>query len=288
MDSTTVIQAIMQGLMLGAIYGLIGLGITMVFSVTGLMNFAHGDFMAIAMYLCLGLFTRFQIDPYLSMFLAIPLLFVMGLLVYHFLFRRMIDAEILMVIQMTLGMVFIIESTLLILFTADYANVPNLAHGTRFTMGPFVITGSYLVTFLVGSAVGGALYWMLQYTDLGRQIRAIAQNREAAKLMGIKTARVQMIVFALGIALLGLSGSLTTSIITLQPYMGLDFTLFAFIVFVMGGVGNFLGTLVAGFVLGVAEALGALFIGGHLGGLVPYGLFVLILLFRPQGIMGAR
>jgi len=274
--------------MLGSIYGLIGLGITMVFSVTGLMNFAHGDFMAIAMYLCLALYTRFNLDPYISMLLVIPLLFVMGLLVYHFLFQRMIDAELLMVIQMTLGMVFIIESTLQILFTADYVNVPNFAYGSRFIMGPFVMSGSYLVTFLIGSSVGVALYWMLQYTDLGRQIRAIAQNREAAMLMGIQTHRVQMIVFAMGIALLGLSGSLTTSIITLQPYMGLDFTLFAFIVFVMGGVGNFLGTLVAGFVLGVAEALGALFIGGHMGGLVPYGLFVLILIVRPQGIMGAR
>ncbi len=278
----------MQGLMLGAIYGLIGLGITMVFSVTGLINFAHGDFMAIAMYLCLFLYARFNLDPYLSILLVIPLLFVMGILVYHFLFRRMIDAEILMVIQMTLGLVFIIESSLQFLFTADYTNVPNFAYGSRFTMGPFVISANYLVTFLIGSSVGGALYWMLKYTDLGRQIRAISQNREAAMLMGIRTHRVQTIVFAMGIAILGLSGSLTTSIITLQPYMGLELTLFAFIVFVMGGVGNFLGTLLAGFVLGVAEALGALFIGGHLGGLVPYGLFVLILLLRPQGMMRAR
>jgi branched-chain amino acid transport system permease protein len=106
--------------------------------------------------------------------------------------------------------------------------------------------------------------------------------------MGINTTRIQMIVFAMAIALLGLSGSLTTSILTMEPYMGLELTLFAFIVFVMGGVGNFLGTLVAGYLLGIADAMGSLFIGGHLGAMVPYGLFVLLLLFRPQGILGAK
>ncbi len=288
MEITIVAQAFVQGLMLGAIYGLIGLGITMVFAITGLLNFAHGDFMAIAMYICLALYSRFHIDPYLSMVLAIPLLFGMGLLVYHFLFRRVLKAEILMVIQLTLGMVFVIESGLLLTFTADYESVPNFLHATKFALGPLTVTGSYLMTFLVGGGAGAALYWALQYTDLGRQIRAIAQNKDAAALMGVNSTRIQMIVFALAIALLGLSGCLTTSILTMEPYMGLELTLFAFIVFVMGGVGNFLGTLVAGYLLGIADAMGSLFIGGHLGAMVPYGLFVLMLLFRPQGILGAR
>ncbi|MBW1681225.1 MAG: branched-chain amino acid ABC transporter permease [Deltaproteobacteria bacterium] len=288
MDITIIAQALIQGLMLGAIYGLIGLGITMVYAITGLLNFAHGDFMAIAMYLCLALFTHFNMDPYLSSLIAVPALFVLGLLVYHFLFRRVLKAELLMVVQLTLGMVFIIESSLLLTFTADYESVPNILHAVRFSLGPLSVSGSYLATFLVGGGAGAALYWVLQKTDLGRQIRAISQNKDAATLMGINTTRIQMIVFALAIALLGLSGSLTTSILTMEPYMGLELTLFAFIVFVMGGVGNFLGTLVAGYLLGIADAMGSLFIGGHLGAMVPYGLFVLLLLFRPQGILGAK
>lgn len=288
MDVTIIAQALIQGLMLGAIYGLIGLGITMVYAITGLLNFAHGDFMAIAMYLCLALFARFHVDPYVSALLAVPALFVLGLLVYHFLFRRVLRAELLMVVQLTLGMVFIIESTLLLSFTADYESVPNVLHAVRFMLGPITVSGSYLATFLVGGGAGVALYWVLQRTDLGRQIRAISQNKEAATLMGIHTTRIQMIVFAMAIALLGLAGSLTTSILTIEPYMGLGLTLFAFIVFVMGGVGNFLGTLVAGYLLGIADAMGSLFIGGHLGAIVPYGLFVLMLLIRPQGILGAR
>ena len=288
MEFSIIVQAVIQGLMLGAIYGLIGLGITMVFSVTGLLNFAHGDFMAMAMYLCLALYSHFHIDPYISMLLAVPLLFVIGILIYHFLFRRVLKSEVLMVVQLTLGMVFITESSLLLGFTADYESVPNFLHAKRLILGPMRFGGSYIATFLIGGGVGGFLYWILQKTDLGRQIRAIAQNKDAATLMGINTTRIQMVVFALGIALLGLSGSLTTSILTMEPYMGLEITLFAFIVFVLGGVGNFLGTLVAGYVLGVAEAMGALFIGGHLGTMVPYGLFVIMLLFRPQGILGAR
>ena len=288
MDTTIIVQALIQGIMLGAIYGLIAFGITMVFAITGLLNFAHGDFMAMAMYLCLALYTHFHIDPYMSMLLAVPLLFALGILVYHFLFRRVLKAEVLMVIQLTLGMVFIIESSLLLGFTADYESVPNFLHAKRIVMGPLSVSGSYLAVFLIGGGVGVALYLILQKTDLGRQIRAIAQHKDAATLMGINTTRIQMFVFALGIALLGMSGALTTSILTMEPYMGLELTLFAFIVFVMGGVGNFLGTLVAGYVLGVAEAMGALLIGGHLGTLVPYGLFLLVLLFRPQGILGAK
>jgi branched-chain amino acid transport system permease protein len=288
MDISTIAEVVVQGIMLGAIYGVIGLGITMVFSTTGLLNFAHGDFMAIAMYICLAIFNLFGLDPYLSMFVNIPALFALGVLVYFFLFRRVLKAEILMVIQLTLGMMFIIESALLLGFTADFQSVPNFLTATRLKVGPLTIRATHLAIFVVGGGIGGILYWMLQYSDLGRQVRAIAQNKDAAALMGINASRVQMIVFALGIALLGLAGSMTTSIITMEPYMGLGITLFAFIVMVMGGVGNFLGTLVAGYFLGVAEAMGQMMIGGHLGALVPYGLFVLILLVRPKGILGAR
>ncbi len=288
MDLSTIAEVVMQGIMLGAIYGLIGLGITMVFSTTGLLNFAHGDFMAVAMYICLALFNFFGLDPYFSMLINIPILFGLGVLIYLFLFRRMLKAEILMVVQLTLGMVFIIESGLLLGFTADFQSVPNFLTAAKFKIGPLTFRATHLAIFLMGGGIGALFYCILQYTDLGRQVRAIAQNKDAAALMGINANRIQLIIFALGIALLGLAGSMTTSIITMEPYMGLGITLFAFIVMVMGGVGNFLGTLVAGYFLGVAEALGQMMIGGHLGALVPYGLFVLILLLRPKGILGAR
>jgi branched-chain amino acid transport system permease protein len=129
---------------------------------------------------------------------------------------------------------------------------------------------------------------MVESTDLGRQIRAIAQDKEAAQLMGINVDRVQMLIFAIGFALLGLSGPMLTSILTMEPYFGLHLTLFAFITFVMGGAGNFLGTLIAGYILGVSESLGMLLLGGYYGAAVPYAMFVVLLIFRPQGVLRTR
>jgi len=289
MDVSVALGAVIQGVMMGAIYGLIGLGITMVFAVTGMLNFAHGDFMSLAMYLCLALHTAFNLDPYLSLFVTVPAFFVLGLLLYHFFFRRTLKAEILMVVQLTLGMVFIIENGVLMVFGPDYRSVPNFLLTTVVSMGDmFAVRGTYLVTFLVGGAVGFGLYWLIESTDLGRQIRAIAQDREAAQLMGVNVARVQMLIFAIGIALLGLAGPLLTSILTMEPYFGLHLTLFAFITFVMGGVGNFLGTLIAGYILGVTESMGMLYLGGYYGAAVPYAIFVLLLIFRPHGILGTK
>jgi len=289
MEITVVVGAVIQGLMLGSVYGLIGLGITMVFAVTGLLNFAHGDFMSLAMYICLVLFTAFGLDPYLSACVTIPLFFVIGIALYRFVFRRVLKSEILMVVQLTLGIVFVIENGMLMIFGGDFRSVPNFLLTSIVDLGDIVaIRGTYIVTFVVGGMVGFGLYWMIESTDLGRQVRAIAQNKEAAYLMGINVDRVQMIIFAIGITLLGLCGPLLTSILTMEPYFGLHLTLFAFITFVMGGVGNFLGTLVAGYVLGVTESIGMLSIGGHYGAALPYALFVLLLIFRPQGILGTR
>ncbi len=288
MDFSILAEVVVQGIMMGAIYGLLGLGITLVFTTTGLLNFAHGDFMAIAMYACLVLFKLFNLDPYLSMAVNLPLLFGLGLLVYHFLFRRLLRANVLMVVQLTLGMLFIIESSLHLGFTADYVSVPNFLMASKLKLGPLTIRSIHLAAFLVGGGLGATCYWMVQHTSLGRQIRAIAQNKEAAALMGINADRIQMIVFAIGIALLGVAGSMTTAILTMEPYMGLEITLLSFIVMVMGGVGNFLGTLLAGYFLGVAESVGAMYIGGNLGRFVPYGLFVVILLLRPKGMLGTK
>lgn len=289
MDTSVIIGAVIQGLMLGAVYGLVGLGITMVFSVTGLLNFAHGDFMSLAMYICLALFSAFGLDPYISACFTTPVFFIIGMMFYRYIFRRVLGAEILMVVQLTLGLVFVIENGLLMVFGGDFRTVPNFLLTTIVDIGPSVaFRGTYIVTFGVGAVAGFGLYWMIESTDLGRQVRAIAQNKDAACLMGVNVDKVQMIVFAIGIALLGLSGPILTSTLTMEPYFGLHLTLFAFITFVMGGVGNFLGTLFAGYVLGVAESLGMLLVGGHYGAALPYVLFVILLIVRPQGIMGKK
>jgi len=287
-EMVVLIQALVQGIMVGVMYGLMGLGITMVFAITRLLNFSHGDFMALAMYVCLLLYQQLGLDPYASSGLVAALFVPMGGLVFALLFKRVLRAHILMVIQLTLGLVFIIENGLLLGFGADYRSIPTVLTAKKVHIGPLILRAPHLAAFVIGSALALALFWTLKYTDLGRAIRAISQNVEGAKVVGLNVERVQLIVFSGAIGLLGLVGPLLVPMITMTPFMGLHLTLFSFIVFVMGGVGNFLGTMLAGLVLGIAESLGQLYIGGNLGLVVPYGVFVLVLLVRPAGLLGAK
>lgn len=272
--------------MMGSVYFLIASGLTMIFAVTRLLNFAQGDFMVVAMYTCLVLFTSLKLDPYVSIFLVMPLMFGLGLFIYHFLVRRVLRAHILMVIQLTLGLVFIVEGGLSLVFKADYKTVPTFLTASKIYLGPFIIGAPLLVAFLVSAFIAGFLFWILRTTDFGRAVRAVAQSPEAAALMGVHVSRIQMQVFGIGFLLLGISGPMVIPLLTMMPFMGLHLTLFAFIILVLGGMGNFLGAMLGGLILGMAEALGYLYLGAGLAPAVPYSLFILVLLFRPQGILG--
>jgi len=281
-------QAVIQGVMMGSVYFLIASGLTMIFSVTRLLNFSHGDFMVVGMYGCLALFAALKLDPYVSIFLIAPLMFGLGLLIYRFLVRRVLRAHILMVIQLTLGLVFILEGGLLLTFKADFKTVPTFLTASKVYLGPFIMGTPLLVAFLTSSFIAGFLFWVLRTTDFGRAIRAIAQYPDAAALMGIPVGRIQMQVFGLGFLLLGIAGPMVIPLLTMMPFMGLHLTLFAFIILVLGGMGNFLGALLGGLIVGVAEALGYLYLGAGFAPAVPYSIFVLVLLFKPQGLLGGR
>jgi branched-chain amino acid transport system permease protein len=281
-------QAAIQGVMMGSVYFLIASGLTMIFSVTRLLNFAHGDFMVVGMYSCLALFLALKLDPYVSIFLITPLMFGLGLLIYRFLIRPVLRAHILMVIQLTLGLVFILEGGLMLIFKADFKTVPTFLTASKLYLGPFIMGTPLLVAFLTSSFIAGFLFWVLKTTDFGRAIRAIAQSPDAAALMGINVGRIQMQVFGLGFLLLGIAGPMVIPLLTMMPFMGLHLTLFAFIILVLGGMGNFLGALLGGLILGVAEGLGYLYLGAGFAPAVPYSIFVLVLLFKPMGLLGGR
>jgi branched-chain amino acid transport system permease protein len=281
-------QVVIQGIMMGSVYFLIASGLTMIFAVTRLLNFAQGDFMVVAMYTCLVLFTSLKLDPYVSIFLVMPFMFGVGVFIYRFLVRRVLRAHILMVIQLTLGLVFIVEGGLLLVFKADYKTVPTFLTGSKIYLGPFILGVPLLVAFLVSAFIAGFLFWILRTTDFGRAVRAVAQSPEAAALMGVHVDRIQMQVFGIGFLLLGIAGPMVIPLLTMMPFMGLHLTLFAFIILVLGGMGNFLGAMLGGLILGLAEALGYLYLGAGFAPAVPYSIFILVLLFRPQGILGGR
>lgn len=288
MNGVILTQVLVQGVMLGAMYGLVSLGMTLIFVTTGLMNFAHGSFLAVAMYLALSLYTVFSLDPYVSVLITVPALFIIGWLLFRFLVRRVLDVHILMAAQITLGMLWVIESVLSTAYGNDIRSVPTHIGSSRIHLGPLVITGPYLVTFCSAVAVGILLFLLLKKTDFGRSVRALMQDRRAAQLMGIRVDIVQTAVFGLGLALLGLAGPLIVPMMPVSPFIGLQFTLFAFMIMIFGGSGNLLGSVVGGVLFGVIDSLGRFFFSGSIASLLPYSALVLVLLFRPQGLLGEK
>jgi branched-chain amino acid transport system permease protein len=289
MPLDVLLQATVQGLQMGAIYALIALSMTLIFSVSGLLNFAHGGLLALAMYGTLVLYRVFHLDSYL----AAPFIF-MGFLILGFvLFRSLVEpvlakGGVLAGVQLTLGLVFVLQSLMLITFGGDYLSVPTVLSNKNLVLGGLVMPWPLLVASLVALALAILLYFVLMHTDFGRQVRAIMQNASAAALMGIRIGRIQLVAFSIGIGLLGLTGPVIIAQFTLTPIMGLDFTLIALIIMVVGGLGSFAGSMIAGLVIGVSSSLGSLFFGGVVGAMIPYGVLLLVLLFRPNGLMGEQ
>ena len=289
MPADILLQATLQGIQMGAIYALIALSMTLIFSVSGLLNFAHGHLLALAMYGTLMLYRVFNLDNYL----AAPIIFIVFLFLGFVLFRSLVEpvlakGGVLAGVQLTLGLVFVLQSLILMAFGGDYLSVPTLLSNKNLAVGGLFLSWPLLVASLVALLLAGLLYVALMRSDFGRQVRAIMQNSNAAALMGIRINRIQLIAFGIGIGLLGMTGPIVVAQFTLTPTMGLDFTLIALIIMVIGGLGSFIGSMIAGLLIGISGSLGSLYFGGIVGAMIPYIILLLVLLFRPNGLMGEQ
>ena len=281
------VQAMTQGLLIGGAYGMIALGMGLTYSVSGVVNFAHGDFLALGMFMLLALFSIFSLDPYVSVLVVLPALFLLGAGVYYSIIRPIIGSHSLMIIQLTLGLSFILQNGLLMIFGGRPQRTPAWVEAKLLLIGDSIVLRlSLLITFIVSLTLSGLLYWMLTRTDFGRSIRAVHQNPKAAALMGVNVGRVRTITFAIGIGILAVAAALLVPGALLNPGMGLRFTVISLMTVILGGMTNFLGILFGGLILGVSEAMGTVYLPGTLGMIVPYLIFILILLLRPQGILG--
>ncbi len=280
-------QALMQGLLIGGTYGIIALGMGLTYGVSGVVNFAHGDFLTLGMFLALALFSTFSLDPYISVIVTFPLLVLLGAAVYYLLIRPVVGGHVLMVIQLTLGISFILQNGLLMIFGGRPQRTPAWIEAKLLLLGDvIVVRTSLVIAFTACVGLSGFLYWLLTRTDLGRSIRAVHQNPKAAALMGVNVGRVRMTTFAIGIGILALSAALLVPGTPLEPGMGLRYTVIALMTVILGGMTNFFGILLGGLVLGVSEAIGTVYLPGTTGMIVPYAIFILILLLRPKGILG--
>jgi len=287
-DLTLVLQGVLSGLLFGGVYSLMAVGLTLIFGVMRVVNFAHGDMMVWGMYLAYMLATRAGLDPYVSFPICAAALFALGLLVQRGLVDRIVDAPHEMQILLMLGVALVLENVALLAFGPEPTRVRSPLASAVLWLGPVFVDVARLVTFLVAVALTSALWAFLFRTDLGRMIRAAADNTYGALVIGTDVRRVYAVAFGVGAACVGAAGALVSPILPFQPPTGLSLSVASFNIVIIGGMGSLLGAFVGGLLVSLAESLGAVFLKPSLKELFSFSLLIVILLFRPAGLFGRR
>lgn len=287
-DGSTVVvtQAVITGLLLGGVYGLVAMGLTLIFGVLDIVNFAHGALMTVAMYATFVLASGSGLDPYLTLLVSVPLLFLLGVVLQGGLLNRAMGQALENQLLLTLGIALLVENALLLAFSGNPRGV-RVAYDRPMQILGAVADLSRILAFVGALLLAGLLFFVLQRTRLGTSIRAVAANPEGAQLVGIDVRRVYMLTFAVGTACAGAAGTLVVPFITLEPTTGELFNIIAFVVVVLGGMGKVLGALLGGLLIGLVEQLGGLYLPGQSPLLGVFVVFVLVLFLRPQGLFGS-
>ncbi len=276
------LQALTQGVLIGSTYGLLALGMGLTYGVSGIVNFSHGDFVSLGMFMCLALYSAFALDPYVSILVTLPVLTLVGAITYRYLIQPLANSHLLMIIQLTLGLTLVLQNGLLMIFGGQPARTPSFVESKLVIAGDVVMRLPHVIACVVSFVLAALLYVMLRSTDTGRSIRAVHQNARAAALMGIDVGRVQVLTFAIGIGLLAVAAALLIPGTPIHPSQGLRYTVITLLVVVLGGMTNFAGIMASGLVIGIAEAMGTIYLPNVVGLLLPYLIFVAIMLLRPQ------
>jgi len=283
MDS--LLHVLVVGLLLGGIYGLVSLGLNLIFGVIRIVNFAHGELVMLAMYGAYVCHAALGLDPYVSVLIVVPALFVVGVLM-HRLVLQPLHAESSMQIFATFGLLILFQNAVLALTRGEGYSVPSKLAATTFEVGDIRVTMSRLVIFVALTLAAIALHVFLKRTRIGKSIRAVTQDRQAARLMGINVERTFTITFGIGAALAGLAGALLAPIYTLSPGIGGNFILAAFAVVVLGGLGSVAGAYFGGMIVGLVEAFAGFYIDPELKQAIWFVIFLAVLVVRPTGLFG--
>jgi branched-chain amino acid transport system permease protein len=287
-DLTLVLQGLVSGLLFGGVYSLMAVGLTLIFGVMRVVNFAHGDMMVWGMYLAYFLAARAGVDPHLGFVLCAAALFVLGLVVQRGLVDRIIAAPHEMQILLMLGVALVLENVALVAFGPEPTRVRSPLGSAALWLGPVFVDVARLVTFAVAVALTLALSLFLYRTDAGRMIRAVADNTYGALVIGADARRVYAVAFGVGAACVGAAGALVSPILPFQPSTGLSLSVTSFNIVIIGGMGSLPGAFIGGLLVSVAESLGAVFLKPSLKELMSFSLLVVILLVRPAGLFGRR
>ena len=280
------LQSVVSGVLVGGVYALIGIGLTLIFGVMRVINFAHGELLMVGMYLTYYVFTLLGIDPFLSIVIVIPVMFLFGVLLQRVLIQRVLDALPQNQILLTIGLGLILSNTVMLIFTADYKILSTSYSSGSVMLAGISVSEPLFVSFLITAAITAALYLFLLKTDVGQAIRATAQDREAAQLMGVNVRRMGLLAFGIGSALAGTAGALISPTYYIFPQVGSAFTLKAFVIVVLGGMGSIIGATLGGIIIGTVESLAASYVSSGLKEIFVYVLFLFVLLVKPSGLLG--
>jgi len=283
-----VLQAIVSGLLSGGLYALIAVGLTLMFGVMRVVNFAHGDFLMLAMYGTFFAWSLFGVDPAVSIFWMVPLMGLVGALLYQLVVKRIMGKSEISSIAVTMGVALLIQNLALMGFKADNLVVNTEWANRAISVGFVFLQLPHMVAAAASVILIAALYGLLRFTDLGLMMRAVSQSPEGAALSGINLHRVSLWATIIGIGTLGVAGPLLTPMLYVNPTVGTQFTLIAFVIVIAGGLGNFFGAIVAGLLVGVTESLAGVWLPASLGAAIPFGLLVVVMLWRPQGLLVPR
>jgi branched-chain amino acid transport system permease protein len=282
------LQLALSGLFIGGIYALISVGLTLVFGVLRVVNFAHGEYLTVAMFMTYFLFSRAGIDPFVASIIVVPLMFGLGLLTERILIRPTLEAPHVVQVFVTFALSLFLQNLLLALFTSDFRAIRTSYATAAFQLGPLYVSWLRLTVFVAALALSGGLAAFLKYSYMGNAIRATAQDRRSARLVGIDVDRVYAFTFALGCALVGAAGVLLSPLFPVNPYSGADMILISFVIVVLGGMGSIAGAVLAGLLIGVVESFSGYFLGGEMKQFVYFVFFMLILAVRPVGFFGRK
>ncbi|BCF93725.1 branched-chain amino acid ABC transporter permease [Paraburkholderia largidicola] len=287
-DPVILLSALLNGLTTGAVYALIALGLTLIYGVLHIINFAHGAALMIALYAVFLLKEQLGIDPYMALPIVTLGMFAFGYLLQRFVINRASHGKDENILLVTLGLSIVLENLALVWFHSDTRNIETAYTLSTIEIGPAMIALPKVIAFFGALVVAAVLFLIIRRTDLGRAIRAVSREKHGAKLMGIDVDKVYALSFGIGMACVGAAACFLLPTYYVNPQVGSGFVLIAFTIVVLGGMGSFAGALVGGLLIGVVESLGGLWFGDSLGQMGIFAIFIVVLLVRPQGLFGAR
>lgn len=286
------LASIVEGILMGSVYGLIALGLTLIFGIMRVINFAHGALLMVSMYLAYFSVNVLGLNPYVALIIVIPGMFIIGYLMNTFLLQPVLKKEAdvrepVSALLLTAGLAVVLENTFLAVIGSDYKVIHTSFGSKSFQLGSVIITMPRLYAFILALVVTVLFYVFLQKTELGRQIRAVGQDRNAARLMGINVERTFSIAFGVGLAILGAAGVALLPFYTLHPSIGGIFGIKAFVIVVLGGLGSIPGAIIGGLLIGVVGSVSTQFVQNTLSPMIVLYAFLIFLFFRPSGLFGS-